>query len=456
MLIAVHFYLESDVGIVVNFDDAFYAASIVNQVFYLKMIPWGAASFGFAALGRIFYVLTGNLFTATTAMPITAIMLTMITLYIIGKKYGGGLAGLSSAVLFAFNPLVYAYSIRLLPDIFITMLLSFAILITVYAERKSYGYFIGGIVAGLGVFFGLQVFLSLLAYFALVASLVYVEKLKGKTKKIFCAFIGMALAITLFLLFQDMIYGNPLFAINEMETFNSEYMSAPLHNNYYFNVLFPESHVGYLPGSGSEPYSTLGMLSIVFIGANVALLYKKRFNIVPYTFSSIAFVLYVLFGTQSISMYYPILHMNRLLMPIVLLFSIGSGMSAGLAKSRVHAVAAIAFLAFYVFVSFQYYTYAARYYDFTNRNPYLATEQVSNYLNTMDLKGYSIHENVTELPILLCASLKTSPVVCNGGPGPVEGINCTENNTIFLLDVPYCGSTYIFSNKSLGYYIYKN
>ncbi|MGC8694766.1 MAG: hypothetical protein ACP5RI_04085, partial [Candidatus Micrarchaeia archaeon] len=52
MLIAVHFYLESDVGIVVNFDDAFYAASIVNQVTYLKMIPWGAASFGFAALGR--------------------------------------------------------------------------------------------------------------------------------------------------------------------------------------------------------------------------------------------------------------------------------------------------------------------------------------------------------------------------------------------------------------------
>lgn len=456
MILAVYLYLGSDAGIVVNFDDAFYAASIAKPLSSLTGIPWGAASFGFFAMGRIFYIFTGSLFTATTAEPITAILLTMITLYMIGRRYGSRLGGISAAVLFAFNPLVYTYSLRLLPDLFITMLLSFAILMTIYVKKRSYAYFACGLVVGLGIFFGVQVLLSLLAYLIFAVSLVYVKKSKKKVLKILYAAFGIAIAIALFLLVQELIFRNPFFVVNGFETFNIDMMPIAPHNNYYFYVLFPISNVGSLAGSGMEPYSTLGILSVVFIGANIILLYKKRFDILPYTFASAAFVLYILFGTENISSYLPILHMNRLLLPIVLLFSIGSGLALGLARRKIQAFPVIAFLTFYVVTSFQYYGYAVSYYNHFNRNQYLATEQISNYLNTLNLNRYNIQENVTQLSTLLCASLKSTPVSCTGGPTPVKGINCTEKNTILVLDVPYCGNTFVFSNRSLSYYIYKN
>ena len=211
MVLALLFYVHSLKGINIDFDDFTYAyfsefprAILRNYVF--------SGSFGMVAVGRFFYLVIGSSLSLVTVAGITGVLLTILTIFLIGREYDKPAVGLVAATLYAFNPMIYTYAPHLLPEDFIPLLLAISILLLLKAEkhngsRKAVLKSLSGFVLGLSLFLGVQGFIIIIAYIAMVLLASYTAK-EG-IKPVVFAIAGVIIAATLLSLVQLCIYNAP-------------------------------------------------------------------------------------------------------------------------------------------------------------------------------------------------------------------------------------------------------
>jgi hypothetical protein len=275
------------------------------------------------------------------------------------------------------------------------------------------------------------------------------------------AYVGMGIALSLGLLFflpQFFIYNTPFQAISTFSHMNTPfYPNQYLYTEFFYAyVVLPLGQIGTLKSSTAEPYSNLGILAFIFVASNIFLFYKKNKSIVPYTVALVVVLLYLTFGSQSIFSYVPIFNINRLLIPSLVLFSIGSALFVKELKKNILLMIVPALLLVYLFASLAFYSYSISY-NTLIKSVWVETNLMSSYLkgSVHNLQNYSLYQNYTSLAAALCFTSGIKPADCHGSAS-ISSAFCNQSYTIIATKYPFCGNGYEESNSSFPYYLYIN
>lgn len=454
-------------GIFIEYDDAVYGYAIATQnpVLFQTSFP---GSLGLIAYGYPFFLAFGNSLYMPTFVGLSSILITIFLIFMIGKELNSLIVGVVGSIFYALNPLVISYSTRLIPDTFTTMVLCLSILIVLIASKRknNYLFLLSGFVAGLRLFFGLQGFLVMFAFF--VFAVVYLFAIgRGKKKAgskahyvpILLILFGMIIGFVVWLLPQQILYGNPLRAIRFSSSFwysisGSLSQSYNQSNSRYFYVYltFPTNRLGQIVSDTEEPYSNIGILAFIFILMSiVAVAQRRNFRkLLPYQISATAFILYLLFGTQSLHAYSHLMHINRLMIPFVLLLAIGSAYAIELIESKELVKYALigCLIAAFVISSFYFSTYSAAFYGATHG----LYENVSNIglaFRGINASNYTVYENYSTVPAALCMVLKVNPDNCIVEQNLPANL-CSQNRTILVYEGrELCSGNHVYENGNL-------
>jgi 4-amino-4-deoxy-L-arabinose transferase-like glycosyltransferase len=472
------FYFISP-GIFMEFDDPVYAYSTA-KIQALQVISWGVIAYGFAFITMPFYILLNHSVLVTKIVCLFSLAITMIMLFLIGKMYGSELAGIVASILYAFNPLTMAYAIRYLPDPFIAMLDSIGIAFAVYGAKnnKYWAFLLSGLFFGSGMFFGNQAAISIIAFLPFVPFLWYSferktlsrRKIKVMTKRgsllkvLSYSILGLLIIGVPYFGLQLMFYHNPFYSANSAASFyeSNEPNCFPTYLYYLYILLSLKSGdlscVYSNSLSGLNPYANLSILPILFLLAAIFLILKekpkKKSIIMPFIIFFIVFYLYVSFGSESTTHYLPLQDINRVLMPLVLIMTIGSALILDKIKNiQLKTIAAIGIIIIYLAFSYsQYHNIYSIYNSPPNSTDWNITESVIHNFGYLNLSGYILDEDYTYMGSgILCMSFNRPPEFCNVIIyTPVPKINCTQGN-IFLV---YLGNEQNICPNSTGTYYY--
>jgi 4-amino-4-deoxy-L-arabinose transferase-like glycosyltransferase len=412
---------------------------------------------GFFAYGYLFLHLLGNIAIVPTLMTISCILLTMLIIFEIGRVYKNDLMGLVGAALYAFNPLVFAYSNRLLPDIFTTMLLSLGIFLLLLNRERSrwYLYIEGGAAVALGIFFGYQASFTIIAYVVFLLVYLLIRKQREGLWNFLLSLVGVAIPILLWLYLQYTIYANPFSLVSEASGIYQIVSMYPWSQNYYLSILFPFSTNAtvmtpavWTPPVGSfwEPPTSAGLLGIFFIVSNLLLLSKKwRKTLLPFSAAALILFLYLMFGTQSFTTYTHVYDENRFIMPIILLASVGSGMGiASLSDKKLRAVAAIVIVYIYVLYSLPVYNLALSFYT---PHGYALLNRLQSSLPYQSMGSYKIHQDIFSVSDALCFIFNTTASNCYNATMHDEpnettlAMMCSQSRTLILTKEGLCNNS---------------
>lgn len=437
-------YYYSSPGIYPPFDDSIYAYSVV-KLSILGTTPWTVSAFGFAAMESPFYALLHSAY-ATEFPPLIAIAVAMACLLWIGKEFENLLAGVVAAALYAFNPIVMMYGIRLLPDPYIAMADAVGILLALFAiKRRSLPIALfAGMAAGAGVFFGNQAAFSIISYVPFLALLLYFSSFKIEkawlAKAFAFAIIGVAIFGVLYLSQQALMYGNPLFGIHGQEAYiSSRYSSENLVPSYmfYFYTMLPIKYTSGFPGNsfyGENPYANMGILFALFVAGMAYLLIfsrSKKSAVMP-LIAFVAIFYLMLSAMPAGNGKYGVEDITRLLIPVALVLSIACGIfMAELAKGKGKRILRIsvfaAILVIYLAVGFSFYPTIQHNYS-TQSYVWNITYSATAKINSLNFTNYELIENYTNMPYILCMGAKNQPYNCAGVAVPWKGIACNNIN----------------------------
>ena len=470
--LVVYVYTYNITGMAPSYDDVVYAYSIIRPISLHTSAVFGG-SIGFYIYGYIFFHLLGNSMIMPTIMTITAIILTMLIIFLIGKEYKNRLAGLVAVILYAFNPIIFAYSNRLLPDIFTTMLLSVAILLFLIAKRhdKSYIYIASGITVSFGIFFGYQAFFTVLIYLSFITAYTLSAYKKSFIHKVLFSIFGLTIPMLLWFLYQQIIYSDPFYLVSVA---SNVYRIVWLYNfsqMFYLNMLFPFfTNTFAIISATWEPGVNVGILGAVFVLTNIMLLTKKgRHILLPFAFSALVFILYLMFGTQSFSAYSHIYNINRFLIPFILISSLGSALGIGMINNRKIKITLLVILIFiYIVYSLPQYNTTINFYNGKpyNQNNYAVLTNIQNLVQHENMAGYEMYQNILPFSDSLCFIFNTSVANCNITPigtknSKYKTINhtiaetlCNQNKTIIITKEQLCNSNLGGSGKGQSYFMH--
>jgi 4-amino-4-deoxy-L-arabinose transferase-like glycosyltransferase len=437
------YYLSSP-GIYPPFDDSIYAYSVV-KLSILGTAPWTVSAFGFTVMEFPFYALLHSAY-ATEFPPLIAIAVSMLCLLWIGKEFKSLLAGVTAAVLYAFNPLVMMYGIRLLPDPYIAMADAIGLALALFAIKKKSQVmaFLGGIAVGAGIFFGNQAAFSVISFVPLLALLLYFNRSeieKGWLAKAFAlSIIGIAILGCAYLGQEAFMYGNPLYGIHGQEAYiAARYGTDNIVPSYlfYLYTMLPVKYTSGFPGNqfyGENPYANFGILFILFIiGAVYLFAFSKHKKGEVLPFMAFAAIFYLLLSVlPNGGGRYGVEDMTRLLIPVALVLSIACGIfMSELAKGkrrrmlRISAFAAIVII--YISVGLSFYP-AIRYNYSSQSYAWNITYSAITKINQLNFTNYELIENYTNMPYLLCMGAKNQPYNCAGVVVPWKKIPCNGIN----------------------------
>lgn len=472
-------YYYSSPGIYLPFDDSIYAYSVV-KLSILGTAPWTVSAFGFAVMEFPFYEALHSPI-ATEFPPLIAITAVMLCLLWIGRGLGSTLAGLTAAIFYAFNPLVMMYGIRFLPDPYIAMVDAIGVALALFAIKKRSipMALFAGMAAGAGIFFGNQAAFSIISFLPLLALLLYFSRSRIEKTWLVKAFaisiIGIAILGFVYLGQQTFMYGNPLFGIRGQGAYISpRYSSENIIPSFmfYFYTMLPIKYTSGFPGNppyGENPYANLGILFALFLAGTAWLLAFKREKkglVVPFVAFAAVFYLMLSF-LPGPGGKYGVEDISRLLIPVVLVFSIVCGvfMSELLSGKkrqllRISIFAAILIIYFAVGLSF-YHTIQKNY--SSQSYAWNITYSSITKINSLNFTNYELIENYTNMPYILCMGAKNQPYNCAGVAVPWKGIACNNINEIVVypgrtpseICAPSSNyTTYYYYNSTYNYSIY--
>lgn len=441
-------YYYSSPGIYPPFDDSIYAYSVVKLPI-LSTAPWTVSAFGFAVMEFPFYALLHSAY-ATEFPPLITIAFAMVCLLWIGKEFGNFLAGVVAAALYAFNPLVMMYGIRLLPDPYIAMVDAAGILLALFAiKRRSLPIALfSGMAVGAGVFFGNQAAFSIISYVPFLALLLYFSRFKIEkawlAKAFAFAIVGIAIFSIVYFGQQALMYGNPLFGMQGQEAYISpRYGSVNIVPSYmfYFYTMLPIKYTSGFPGNpsyGESPYANMGILFALFAAGTAYLLAfsrPKKGAIMPLiAFAAIFYLVISILPAGNGE--YGVEDLTRLLIPVALVLSIACGifmaeLANGKGKRILRISVFFAILIIYLAVSFSFYPTIRHNYS-SQSYAWNITYSATAKINSLNFTNYELIENYTNMPYILCMGAKNQPYSCGGVVVPWRRIACNNINETVL------------------------
>ncbi|MDE1855349.1 MAG: glycosyltransferase family 39 protein [Candidatus Micrarchaeota archaeon] len=311
------------------------------------------------------------------AWSLVSYLVTMVAVYLMGRELYNGRAGLFSALLFAFYPLVLKYNTTPEPMLPMAMFVSLSALFFVYGRKRGslYSYILSGALAFLGTLANPLAYLYVLFYAVyIVLDAVYGSLKRHRLEFDFRAlgvFLGLLTAIALMGYVNLLIApsGNPFYEIGLTNNYYSAaggpdeifytnpsltfYLSGYFPYDFSDNVISPLQHFnlpGVANGIGSISnamfsmtdvnLNEVGMFGYATVLAGLYLL-LKRDRRSYFALSIAAFVVaYMEFGSMSLTHYFPIYKLMRFTMlaaPMLMLvigIACESFLSGGRAASR--------------------------------------------------------------------------------------------------------------------------
>ncbi len=364
VLYALYVYTSPTIGPAPDYYDG---ADVYSILFPHSLTFVLSSSFGFYAMAAPFVALMGHTLDVPVATSLLAGVLAIVFVYLMGVEEAGWQAGIIAAVFYAFNPLVLAFATRFLADPFIGMMLACAAFLLLRARRTSSApiYFASGTVAALSAFFGIQAGFTILMYILFVVTIAVMGGRRGKLRGMAYPIAGVVVGTLVYLLVQYAVYTNPFYTLEASSNFFTNASNYIFPDNFYFYTIFPLKYVGTLRDGTLDVYSSLGVLGVLFVACCVLFSTRLWHSLVTYALPVTFFVTYLIFGTDSFSIWEPIIQSSRFLIPVVVLLAVGSSICIS-EVAKTHPRFAVAVVLGYLFASFLYYEYTLEgYYGFT-------------------------------------------------------------------------------------------
>ncbi len=307
-------------GPYVGYDDAAYIAyahQILAGTFNITQSPYDYGLLFTSTLALSVYIFGANIYAISLPGVVEYVAIMLFTFLIARRLYNKRIANMSLLAV-ATAPFVVAYVTRALPDMLQGALAAAAIYIFVMATQskghKHILYFASGVVAMLCVYAQLLSLLFVFFFACAVFALAIFFKTNGKKARPLeltvhdSAYVvaGMVLMLVIYLMIFYWLTGNPLY-IYHYSSFESTNTPGILYNTLEFIItiysygspasagLAPSSLAGEIPPIGPM---ALWAIAGVFIG------YKKRDRAaILCSIIGIGFLLYLFFGTISLSSY---------------------------------------------------------------------------------------------------------------------------------------------------------
>jgi hypothetical protein len=253
----------------------------------------------------LFYNLFGINDLSSVAFVLMTSIASIILIFYFGKLLFNDKIGLIAALLLSFFPLDVVYATRLNSDLPSVFFMAAGIYIFLYAEMKhklKYGlsYLFTGILIGIGYLIRESVLLIALFF---ISYIIYKKKIK---KEYFLVPLGVLMILMLEAFIFLSLTGNPIFRFTEPQKYLSE--ATTLHN-YFGRLDFPIGLLHY-----PWLFLTNNLLLFFYITIFIAVLYlflKRKKEISSILLWFIPLILYLSFGSASLTQYIPFRAVDR-------------------------------------------------------------------------------------------------------------------------------------------------
>ncbi|MGC8730547.1 MAG: ArnT family glycosyltransferase [Candidatus Micrarchaeia archaeon] len=318
---------------------------------------------------------------------------TVAIVFLIGRKSYDAKTGLLAAFLYSIYPMSVRYSSTADVPSPTAFYIGLALLFFVYARKKRNGwyYILSGIFAFMATLVDTISYVSIFAFIACIILYAFLDAVKKRSLKIdykpFLYILGLATAIVIlgFLNIYLTATGEPFYEFNLTNSFYSAtgkpntifYTNADLM--FYVNGLLPYNFIGKVASNGLSGLANavLSIFSLSSLNTNdvglfiyfvilfsIYLVYKRDKESYFLMLFALISILYLEFGTMSITHYYPIYRLVRftviISIPIMLVLARGVMLLQNKKKNAFWGflAAAIVILLFISSIPLDYFWYA--------------------------------------------------------------------------------------------------
>ena len=321
----------------------------------------------------------------------------IILIFYFGKLFFNEKTGLMAAFLLSFFPLDVVYSTKLLSDLPSAFFMALGVYFFLYSEIKSklkynLGYFLSGIFIGIG--YMIRESALLIGLFFLIYA-IYKKRIK---KEYFIVALGFLVVFLIEMLIFYILAGNPLFRSIASQEYLAE---AMVRYNYFGRLSFPIGLLHY-------PYVilTTNLLSYFYAFIFISIMYcwmfrKKETRIMQFWFISL--LLYLSFGSASLTHYAPFRAVDRYLaiitVPgILLLAYFLSEKKTIIKKSIMPLILIVLLLTSIIFVYLREDRNLLN--DLREIEPYLKDLDKTTYMDSRSLKALNYISRYKNIPSL--------------------------------------------------------
>lgn len=228
----------------------------------------------------------------------------IILIYYFGKLLFNEKTGLTAAFLLSFFPLDVVYSTQLISDISSAFFMSLGVYAFLYGEIKNktsyWSYLLSGLFIGIGYLIRESVLLIALFF---IAYIIYKKKIKPQY---FMVPLGILIVASLEMMIFTNMTGNPFFRFTESQKYL--YESYVIHN-YFGRLDFPRGLFHYpwmfLTNNLVSVFYTLTFASAAYF------IFSKKKETYSLLIWLLPVLLYLSFGSSSLTNYTPFLAMGR-------------------------------------------------------------------------------------------------------------------------------------------------
>ena len=337
----------------------------------------------------IFFVLFGYGLFAASLFGILCYLLTILIVYLIGKRLYGPFAGIVSSFFFSIFPLVLSQSSNVGDNIPMMMLISLSVLFLILAldhpkEQKKY-FLLAGFVSAINFLTVSEAIIAVFFIFTYIILLLAIKKDRHLIVGLGLYIGGAILAFSLIALIGVYETGNPLYVINVYTTnLNTLFPNQTTAFFNYLSNIFPTSTTKTLAGLSFGYFGYLFAICALYL---IATKYKKALIIgYWYAFS----FLYLSFGTQSISNYNPVLYAGPRFMlifvpAITIIIGIAFAKMRDWTKSKKPNIKFIVYATGFVIIVILFISSVANiiYINYSQRYATKPLLQLGNYINSL-------------------------------------------------------------------------
>jgi 4-amino-4-deoxy-L-arabinose transferase-like glycosyltransferase len=360
-------------GPFVYYDDNYYILSahqMLQGTFTPNGIPFTVETLTIASIALSFLLFGYGIVQA--ALPsLVEYLATIIVIFLLGRKMlNDYFAGIAS-FLFATAPFVLGYTTRALPD----MLTGLTVAIACYYLYKAINLKSNRAMLLVGFFIALTMLVKtagviIIASFLIGLVYLYADKNFRKNKRMFVyAIVGMLIPLLIMMLYFYILTGNPFFNLHVYTIAFVNIAPTTLSNNINaLSISVNPIYLLHIQGWQQIAPHTFPMGLIIvfaFIGAIIGIA-KKNKVIIFFSLITLIPMLYIFFGTKSLSQYVPISVVSRYIeiiaAPIAILAAYALSALYNSVKKEGKAAAAFVIIIIVLFATFiNFATYTSQY-----------------------------------------------------------------------------------------------